>query len=148
MRKAYKSAPAWAYGLHWPCILRFSLRLEIESNRDKISLDCFPSLRTINMYPLLFMKKGASSRLANNNSRRISTPNPRVFIQVPCCPDHFLRSGQYCSCFYLGITCTEAFLMASSTSYPDVRSIAFSRSIVFLLLIIYEYHVISVQVAF
>src|SRR6185312_15412252 len=38
--------------------LRFSLRLEIESDRDKISLDCFPSLRTINMYPLLFMKKG------------------------------------------------------------------------------------------
>ena len=36
--------------------LRFSSRLEIESNRDKISLDCFPSLRTINMYPMLFMK--------------------------------------------------------------------------------------------
>src|SRR6185436_10199897 len=36
--------------------LRFSLRLEIESNQDKISLDCFPSLRTINMYPLLFVK--------------------------------------------------------------------------------------------
>ena len=31
-------------------------RLEIESDRDKISLDCFPSLRTINMYPLLFME--------------------------------------------------------------------------------------------
>src|SRR6185503_17068118 len=42
---------------------RFSSRLEIESNRDKISLDCFPSLRTINMYTLLFMKR-ASSRLA------------------------------------------------------------------------------------
>ena len=37
--------------------LRFSLRLEIESDRDKISLDCFPSLRTINMYPMLFMKR-------------------------------------------------------------------------------------------
>src|SRR6185503_12857528 len=36
--------------------LRFSSRLEIESNRDKISLDCYPSLRTINMYPLLFVK--------------------------------------------------------------------------------------------
>ena len=57
MRKACKSAPAWASGPHWPCILRFSLRLEIESNRDKISLDCFPSLRTINMYPLLFMRE-------------------------------------------------------------------------------------------
>src|SRR6185312_6471583 len=36
---------------------RFSSRLEIESNRDKISLDCFPILRTINMYPMLFMKR-------------------------------------------------------------------------------------------
>ena len=49
---------------------------------------------------------------------------------MPCCPDRFLRSGQYCSCFYLGITRTEAFLMASSTSYHDVRSMAFSRSVV------------------
>ena len=47
--------------------LRFSSRLEIESDRDKISLDCFPSLRTINMYPMLFIKERTSSRLANNN---------------------------------------------------------------------------------
>src|SRR6185312_7327414 len=46
---------------------RISSRLEIESDRDKISLDCFPSLWTINMYPMLFMKKRTSSRLANNN---------------------------------------------------------------------------------
>src|SRR6185437_10913649 len=51
------SAPTWASGPHGPCIFRFSSRLEIESNRDKISLDCFPSLRTINMYPMLFMKR-------------------------------------------------------------------------------------------
>ena len=57
--------------------IKISSRLEIESDRDKISLDCFPSLRTINMYPMLFMKK-TSSRLANNNSRRIATPNSRV----------------------------------------------------------------------
>ena len=38
--------------------------------------------------------------------------------------------------------------MASNASYPDIRSMAFSRSIVLLLLIIYEYHVISVQVTF
>ena len=37
--------------------LRFSLRLEIESDRDKISLDCFPSLQTINMYPMLFKER-------------------------------------------------------------------------------------------
>ena len=57
IKKTCKSAPAWASGPHGPCILRFSLRLEIESNWDKISLDCFPSLRTINMYPMLFMKE-------------------------------------------------------------------------------------------
>src|SRR6185437_14597557 len=67
IKNACKSAPARAFGPHGPCIFRFSLRLEIESDRDKISLDCFPSLRTINMYPMLFMKKRTSSRLANNN---------------------------------------------------------------------------------
>ena len=67
IKKACKSAPAWAFGPHGPCIFRFSSKLEIESNRDKISLDYFPSLRTINMYPMLFMKRRTSSRLANNN---------------------------------------------------------------------------------
>ena len=38
--------------------------------------------------------------------------------------------------------------MASSASYPDVRSMAFSRSIMLLLLIIYEYHVIFMHVTF
>ena len=78
IKKACKSAPAWAFGAHGSCIFRFSSRLEIESDRDKIELDCFPSLRTINMYSMLFMKKRMSSRLANNNSRRIATPNSRV----------------------------------------------------------------------
>ena len=44
-----------------------------------------------------------------------------------------LRSGQRCSCFYLGITRSEAFLIASNASYPNVRSMAFrafSRSVV------------------
>jgi len=53
IKKACESAPAWAFGPHGPCIFR----LEIESDRDKIRLDCFPSLRTINMYPMLFMKR-------------------------------------------------------------------------------------------
>src|SRR6185295_9020308 len=54
--------------------LRFSSRLEIESDRDKISLDCFLSLRTINMYPMLFMKERASSRLTTNNNLGASPP--------------------------------------------------------------------------
>ena len=41
IKKTCKSAPAWTFGPHGPYILRFSLRLEIESDRDKISLDCF-----------------------------------------------------------------------------------------------------------
>ena len=38
--------------------------------------------------------------------------------------------------------------MESNASYPDVRSMAFSRFIVLLLLSIYEYHVVSVQSRF
>ena len=38
--------------------------------------------------------------------------------------------GNIVLALYLGITRTEAFFMASSTSYHDVRRIAFSRSIV------------------
>ena len=64
LKKPYESAPAWAFG---PCILRFS------SNwvRDRvwyghISLDCFPSLRTINMYPMVFVKR-TSSRLQSTS---------------------------------------------------------------------------------
>ena len=49
---------------------------------------------------------------------------------------------------YLGITRTEAFLMASSTSYLDIRSMSFNRFIMLSLLIIYEYHIVSVQSRF
>ena len=33
------------------------IELEIESDRDRIGLNCFPSLRTINMYLMLFTKE-------------------------------------------------------------------------------------------
>ena len=56
--------------------------------------------------------------------------------------------GSVVLAFYLGITRTKAFFMASSTSYPDVRSMTFSRFTVLLLLTIYEYHVVSVQPRF
>ena len=38
--------------------------------------------------------------------------------------------GSVVLAFYLGITRTKAFFMASSTSYPDVRSMAFGGSVV------------------
>ena len=45
----------------------------------------------------------------------------------------------------LSITRAEVFFMASNASYPDVRSMVFSRFVVLLLPTIYEYHVVSVQ---
>ena len=73
----------------------------------------------------------------------LGVPPPLILGFHPSKRHAALRSGQRCSCFYLGITRTEAFLMASSASYPDFRSMTFSRFIVLLLLIINEYHVIS-----
>ena len=42
IKKACKSAPAWVFGAHGPCIFRFGSRLEIESDRDKIRIRLFP----------------------------------------------------------------------------------------------------------
>ena len=149
VKKACKSAPAWAFGPHGPCIFRFSSRLEIESDRDKISLDCFPSLRTINMYPMLFMK-GERHHISQTTTLSASPPlilgfhpSKRHAALIVSCDQ-----GSIVLALYLGITRTEAFLMASSTSYLDVRSMAFSRFIVLSLSIIYKYHVVSVQLQF
>ena len=60
---------------HGPCIFRFSSRLEIESDRDKICLDCFPSLRTVNMYPMVFVRRATSSRL---QSITLGAPPPLI----------------------------------------------------------------------
>ena len=73
MKKAYELAPAWAFGPCGPCILRFNS----DWVRDRvqyvhISLNCFPSLRTINMYPMVFVKK-TSSRL---QSTTLGAPPP------------------------------------------------------------------------
>ena len=47
--------------------------------------------------------------------------------------------------FTLVLLVLKRFFMVNSASYPDVRSMNFSRFIVLLLLTIYEYHVVSVQ---
>ena len=62
LKEAYESAPAWAFGPCGSCILRLSS----DWVRDRvwyghISLDCFPSFRTINMYPMVFVKRTSSS---------------------------------------------------------------------------------------
>ena len=130
IKKTCKSAPAWAFGPHGPCILRFSLRLEIESDRDKTSLDCFPSLRTINMYPLLFVRErhhdSQTTTLGASPSLTLGFHSSKCHAALVASCDQ----GSIVLAFYLGIIRTEAFLMASSTSYHDVRSMAFSRSFV------------------
>ena len=147
LKEACESAPAWAFGPYGPCILRYSSDWVRDRVRyGHISLDCFPSLWTINMYPMIFVKKRTSSRFATTT---LGAPPPLILGFHPS-KRHaalivFLRLGQHCSCLYLDITHTEAFFMASNASYLDVRSMIFSRSIMFLLFTIYEYHVLSMH---
>ena len=135
-KKACKSAPAWAFGPHGPCILRFSSRLDIESDRDKIELDCFPSLRTINMYPMLFMNE-ERHHVSQTTTLGASPPlilgfHPSKRRAALIAPRDQERSGQRCSCFYLGITRTKAFLMTSNASYLDVHSMALADLLCFV----------------
>ena len=53
------------FGPCGPCIFRFSSVWVRDKVRfGHVGLDCFPSLRTINMYPMIFVKERMSSRLA------------------------------------------------------------------------------------
>ena len=133
----------------WAIYLRFSSRLEIESDRDKISLDCFPSLRTINMYPMLILKEerhhvsqttnlGASPPLILRFH-----PSKRHAALIASCDQ-----GSIVLAFTLVLLVLKHFLMESSASYPDFHSMIFSRFIVLLLFVIYEYHVISARSCF
>ena len=57
LKEAYESAPAWAFGPCGPCIFRFiSVWARDRVRYGHVSLDCFPRLRTINMYPMIFVK--------------------------------------------------------------------------------------------
>ena len=57
LKEACESAHAWSFGPCGPCILRFSSDWVRDWVRyGHISLDCFPSLRTINMYPMIFVR--------------------------------------------------------------------------------------------
>ena len=72
LKEAYESAPAWAFG---PCILRFSSDWVRDRVRyGHISLDCFPSLRTINMYPMVFVKKRRTSSRLQSTTLGASPP--------------------------------------------------------------------------
>ena len=100
------------------------------------------------MYPMLFMKE---ERHHVSQTTTLGASPPLILGFHPS----KRHAALIASCdqgsvvlFYLGITHNEAFLMASNASYPDVRSMASSRFIVLSLLIIYEYHVVSVQSRF
>ena len=83
------------------------------------------------MYPMIFVKKKERHHVLQTTT--LGAPPPLILGFHPS-KRHaalivFLRSGQYRSCLYIGITRTEAFLMASSASYHEIRSMDFSRSI-------------------
>ena len=81
------------------------------------------------MYPILFMKGRTSSRLTNNNLGASPPlilgfhPSKRHAAMISSCDQGSVVLAN------LGITRTEVFFMASNASYPDVRSMAFSRSV-------------------
>ena len=96
------------------------------------------------MYPMIFVKKECHHV---SQTTTLGASPPLILGFHPSKRHAALIAsrdqGSVFLVFYFGITRTEAFFMASSTSYPDVRSMTFSRSIMLLLFIIYEYHVIS-----
>ena len=91
----------------------------------------FPKSPDINMYPMLFMKRRTSSRLANNN---LSTSPPLILGFHPSKRHAALivsrDQGSVILAFTLVLLVLKRFFMASNASYLDVRSITFSRSIV------------------
>ena len=95
------------------------------------------------MYPILFMKGRTSSRLTNNN---LGASPPLILGFHPSKHHAALIAscdqGSSVLAFTLVLLVLKRFFMASNASYLDVRSMAFSRSVVLLLLIVYEYHVV------
>src|SRR6185312_12238394 len=98
------------------------------------SLDCFPSLRTINMYPMLFIKKEC-----HHVSQTITLgASPPLILGFHPSKHHAALiascdQGSIVLAFTLVLLVLKRFFMASSASYPDVRSMTFSRFIVLML---------------
>ena len=141
LKEACESAPAWAFGPCGSCILRLSS----DWVRDRvwyghISLDCFPSLQTINMYLMTLVK---DERHHVSQTTTLGAPPPLILGFCPSKRHASCDQGSVVLAFTLVLLVLKHFLMTSSASYPDFRSMIFSRFIMFfLLLIIYEYHVI------
>ena len=147
LKEAYESAPAWAFEPCGPCILRFSLDWVRDRVRyGHVSLDCFPSLRTINMYPMIFGK--IEERHHVSQTTTLGAPPPLILGFCPSKRHASCDQGSVVLDFTLVLLVLKHFLMTSSASYPDFRSMNFSRSIMLWLFIIYEYHVVSAQSRF
>ena len=95
---------------------------------------------------MIFVRKRTSSRFATTT---LGAPPPLILGFHPSKRHAALIAsrdqGSIVLAFYLGITRIEAFLMASNTSYLDVRSMIFSRFIMLFLLTICEYQVLSMH---
>ena len=123
IRKICKSAPAWAFGPHGPLYLQiqFKIRDKVRSGQDQFRL--FPKSPVYKYVPYVIHKGRTSSRL---QSTTLGAPPP-LFLGFHPSKRHAALivscdQGSVVLAFYLGITRTEVFLMASSASYPDVRS--------------------------
>ena len=92
------------------------------------------------MYPLLFVKRerhhvSQTTTLGASPSLILGFhPSKRHAALIASCDQ-----GSVVLAFTLVLLVLKRFFMASNASYPDVRSMAFSRFVVLLLLTIYEY---------
>ena len=81
LKEAYESAPAWAFGPCGPCIFRFSSVWARDRVRyGHVSLDCFPSLQTINMYSVIFVK---GERHNISQTTTLGAPPPLILWSHP-----------------------------------------------------------------
>ena len=124
LKEAYESAPVWAFGPYGPCIFRFSSDWVRDRVRyGHISLNCFPSLQTINMYPMVFVKKRRHHVL---QSTTLGAPPPLILGFHPSKRHAALivscDQGSVVLAFILVLLVLKRFFMASSASYPDFRS--------------------------
>ena len=101
------------------------------------------------MYPMTFVK---GERHHVSQTTTLGAPPPLILGFRPSKRYAALIAscdqGSVVLTFTLVLLVLKHFLMASSASYPDFRSMTFSRSIMLWLFIIYEYHVVSVQSRF
>ena len=154
IKKTCKSAPAWAFGPHGPCIFRFNSRLEIESDWDKISLDCFPSLRTINMYPLLFVK-GERHHVSQTTTLGVSPPLILVIpmfvvlllVDLLCFVAYHLRISR-CLCAVAFQSYASSCRIELVTQRQHPASFVFNRSNLLWFALFLRVCVISARLAF